>query len=58
MVITEEFLQAEITELEREMQKAQTFFTQAQATVAAYKMLIAKLNEPEPEPQNEQDNKL
>jgi hypothetical protein len=50
MVITEQFLQAEIATLETEMQKAQTFFAQAQGTIAAYKMLIAKLNEPESTP--------
>ena len=49
MVITQEFLQAEIVSLEVEMQKAQTFIAQAQGTVASYKMLIAKLNEPEPQ---------
>lgn len=47
MVITQEFLQAEITELEREMQKAQAFILQAQGTIAAYRMLITKINEPE-----------
>ena len=50
MVITQEFLQAEIASLEVEMQKAQTFFAQAQGTIAAYKMLIGRLGEPEPSP--------
>ena len=52
MVITQEFLQAEIDSLEAERQKAQTFIAQVQGTVAAYRMLIAKINEPEPEKQN------
>lgn len=49
MQITKEFLQAEIQELERESQKAQTFLVQAQATVSAYKMLINRLDAPEQE---------
>lgn len=49
MQITKEFLQAEIGELESEMQKAQTFVIQAQATIAAYKMLINRLDAPEQE---------
>lgn len=49
MQITKEFLQAEISELESEMQKAQTFVIQAQATIAAYKMLINRLDAPEQE---------
>lgn len=49
MQITKEFLQAEIQELERESQKAQTFLVQAQATVSAYRMLINRLDAPEQE---------
>ncbi len=56
MAITQEFLQAEIADLEAEMLKAQSFFVQAQGTIAAYKMLIGKLNAPEPEPQNDNAN--
>ena len=52
MQITKEFLQAEISELETEMQKAQTFVIQAQATIAAYKMLINRLEAPEQETEN------
>lgn len=52
MQITKEFLQAEISELESEMQKAQTFVIQAQATIAAYKMLINRLEAPEQETEN------
>ena len=52
MQITKEFLEAEIRELEVEAQKAQTFLIQAQATIAAYKMLINRLEAPEPEPQD------
>jgi len=49
MQITKEFLQAEILDLEREVQKAQTFVLQAQATINAYKMLVSRLDAPEPE---------
>jgi hypothetical protein len=47
MQITKEFLETEICELETEAQKAQTFLTQAQATIQAYKMLINRLDAPE-----------
>ena len=49
MQITKEFLEYEIRELETEAQKAQTFLIQAQATIQAYKMLINRLDAPEPE---------
>ena len=47
MAITKEFLQNEISDLEAESQKAQTFLIQAQATISVYKMLVDKLDEPE-----------
>jgi hypothetical protein len=47
MQITKEFLETEIRDLETETQKAQTFVTQAQATIQAYKMLINMLDAPE-----------
>jgi hypothetical protein len=53
MQITKEFLETEISELETEAQKAQTFLTQAQATIQAYKMLINRLDAPEPEQEND-----
>ena len=46
MIITKTFLVAEIQSLEQELQKAQVFIIQAQATIAAYNMLINKLDEP------------
>jgi hypothetical protein len=49
MQITKEFLETEIRDLETETQKAQTFLTQAQATIQAYKMLINRLDAPEQE---------
>jgi hypothetical protein len=52
MQITKEFLEAEIRDLEREANKAQTFVIQAQATIAAYQMLINRLEAPEPENEN------
>ena len=54
MQITKEFLETEIRELETEAQKAQTFLTQAQATIQAYKMLINRLDAPEPDKETEQ----
>ena len=56
MQITKEFLESEIRELEIEAQKAQPFLTQAQATIQAYKMLINRLDAPEPEQQNDDAN--
>ena len=53
MQITKEFLETEIRDLETEAQKAQTFFIQSQATIQAYKMLINRLEAPEPEQQND-----
>lgn len=47
MQITKEFLQAEIQDLEREAQKAQTFLIQSQATISAYRMLINRIDAPE-----------
>jgi hypothetical protein len=49
MLITKEFLQDEISSLESELQKAQVFIIQAQATIASYKMLINRLDAPEVE---------
>ena len=52
MQITKEFLEAEIAELEKELQKANTFVIQAQATITAYKMLLNRLEAPEQETEN------
>lgn len=52
MQITREFLEAEIRDLEQEVLKANAFVLQAQATVSAYKMLIGRLDAPEPEKDN------
>ena len=49
MRITKEFLESEIDELETESQKARNFLIQSQATIQAYKMLINRLDAPEPE---------
>jgi hypothetical protein len=54
MQITKEFLESEICDLETEAQKAQTFLTQAQATIQAYKMLINRIEAPEPDKETEQ----
>ena len=56
MVITQEFLQAEIADLQRESEKAKTFLIQADAAIGAYKVLIAKLIEVAPEPEKNDGN--
>jgi len=50
MQITKEFLETEIRDLEIEAQKAQNFLVQAQGTISAYRMLIARIEAPEPMP--------
>jgi len=52
MGITAEYLQAEIQSLEAELQKAQVFQIQAQATISAYRMLLQRLEAPQDEAQN------
>ena len=47
MQITKEFLLSEIGSLEQEAQKAQNFLLQAQATIAAYQMLIRRIDTPD-----------
>ena len=47
MLITKEYLQEEIDSMESELQKAQVFIIQAQATISSYKMLINKIDTPE-----------
>lgn len=49
MLITKEFLVAEIQSLESELQKAQVFIIQAQSTISAYNMLVNRLDTPEVE---------
>lgn len=49
MVITAEFLAAEIRDLKAEADKARTFIVQADATISAYEMLLRRLEAPEPE---------
>ena len=56
MQITKEFLESEIADLETESQKARNFLIQSQATIQAYKMLINRLDAPEPEHQNDNAN--
>lgn len=55
MQITKEFLEVEILSLEQELNKAQVFTIQAQATIQAYKMLLNRLEAPE-ENQNDDAN--
>lgn len=52
MEITKEFLEAEIAHLDQERRKAYEFTIKASATIDAYRMLCARLDEPE----NSQEN--
>ena len=47
---------AEIGALGQEIQKAQAFILKAQGTIEAYQMLINRLDQPEPEPENPNAN--
>ena len=58
MQITKEFLLSEIGSLEQEAQKAQSFLLQAQATIAAYQMLIRRLDTPEEVEEAENGNAI
>ena len=49
MVITQDFVQTEVSTLEQEIVKANAFITQAQGAIAAYKTILQKLEQPEPE---------
>lgn len=49
MEISRDFLETEVQTLEQEIGKAQAFLTQAQAVLSAYKMLLVRLDTPEPE---------
>ena len=47
MEISREFIEAEISEVQRELQKAKTFVIQAETSLAIYAMLLAKLDGPD-----------
>ena len=49
MKVTKEFLESEIRDLEAEVERAQVFITKAQGAIEAYKMLLNRLNLPEPD---------
>ncbi len=44
-MVTKEFLEAEIRDLEAELDKARTFSIRAQAVIDAYRMLLTKFGE-------------
>jgi hypothetical protein len=44
-MITKEFLETELQELESEVKKAEVFLIRAQAVSGAYKMLLAKFED-------------
>jgi hypothetical protein len=47
MQITKEFLLIEIDSLEQEIAKSQTYISQCQAVISAYKMLVNRIEAPE-----------
>jgi hypothetical protein len=47
MEISREFIEAEISEVQRELQKAHTFVIQAETSLTIYRMLLAKLDTPD-----------
>lgn len=47
MEITKDFLVAEIKSLEQEASRAHEFIVKAQATIAAYNMLINRIDTPD-----------
>jgi hypothetical protein len=49
MQISREFIEAEMSEVQRELMKAQTFIVQAETSLAIYGMLLDRLDQPEPE---------
>lgn len=53
MQITKDFLESEIRDLETEIQRANAFIIKAQGTIEAYRMLINRLETPEPEQEHD-----
>ena len=49
METSREFIQAEISQVEQEVVKARTFLIQAETSLAIYKMLLARLDQPDQE---------
>ncbi len=47
MEISREFIQAEMDEVQRELIKAQTFVVQAETSLAIYRMLLVRLDQPD-----------
>ena len=48
MIITREFVEKEIADIQREMANARDFLVKAQAALAVHNMLLNKLDMPEP----------
>ena len=55
MALTKEFLVAEIRDLEQEIQKANAFVLKAQGAIEAYRVIINKLDAPEPDSAGEEN---
>jgi len=49
VVITKEFIESEIADIEREMANAREFLIKAQAAIDVHRMLLNKLDKPEAE---------
>jgi hypothetical protein len=49
MQISREFIEAEISEVQRELTRAQTFIVQAETSLSIYRMLLDRLDQQEPE---------
>jgi hypothetical protein len=49
MQITKQFIEQEMGHLQRKMQEAHTFLISAESAIAIYKMLLERLEKPEPE---------
>lgn len=45
-MITKQFLESEVSNLENELERARVFIIQAQAVLESYRMLITKFDEP------------
>lgn len=54
MPITKEFLEAEIASLQAQRNNALTILQQADGAIAAYRALLSKLEQPEPDKGAEQ----
>lgn len=57
-MITRQFLEEEIRNIEAELERARVFIIQAQAVMDSYKMLISKFDEPVEAVEAEADQRI